>query len=53
MGVLVDLRGVATWHEISGTGEPVVLLHGAFTNGDFFALQVSGARRRGVDGSRP
>ena len=26
----VDVAGLRTWHEIDGTGEPVVLLHGAF-----------------------
>jgi len=26
----VDIAGLRTWHEIDGTGDPVVLLHGAF-----------------------
>ena len=40
MGELLDVRGVATWHEVSGSGEAVVLLHGGLTNGECFALQV-------------
>jgi pimeloyl-ACP methyl ester carboxylesterase len=26
----VEVAGLQTWHEVSGTGEPLVLLHGAF-----------------------
>jgi pimeloyl-ACP methyl ester carboxylesterase len=40
MGELIDVRGISTWHEVSGTGEPVVLLHGGLTNGDSWELQV-------------
>ena len=40
MGELIDVRGVSTWHEVSGTGEPVVLLHGGLTHGDSWALQL-------------
>ncbi|MEW6154779.1 MAG: alpha/beta hydrolase [Actinomycetota bacterium] len=33
----VDLDGVRTYHEISGTGEPLVLLHGGMCTIDTFA----------------
>ena len=26
----VEVAGLRTWHEVTGQGEPVVLLHGAF-----------------------
>ena len=52
MGELLDLRGVATWHEVSGSGAPVVLLHGGLTNGECFALQVPAGSGR-VEGARP
>jgi pimeloyl-ACP methyl ester carboxylesterase len=26
----VEVHGLRTWHEVTGAGQPVVLLHGAF-----------------------
>ena len=37
----VDLDGVRTYHEISGTGEPLVLLHGGMCTIDTFAELAS------------
>ena len=31
MGTYVDVNGLRTWHEVSGDGHPVMLLHGAFS----------------------
>jgi pimeloyl-ACP methyl ester carboxylesterase len=31
VGSYVDVNGLRTWHEVSGDGHPVVLLHGAFS----------------------
>ena len=36
----VDVNGLATWHEVSGTGRPVVLLHGAFAGASSWAAQA-------------
>jgi pimeloyl-ACP methyl ester carboxylesterase len=36
----VDVAGMRTWHEVTGTGEPVVLLHGAFGGASSFAGQT-------------
>ncbi|HEY6742291.1 MAG TPA: alpha/beta hydrolase [Lapillicoccus sp.] len=36
----VDVAGLRTWHEISGAGEPVVLLHGAFGGASSFFAQT-------------
>jgi pimeloyl-ACP methyl ester carboxylesterase len=36
----VDIDGVATYYERSGTGEPLVLLHGAFSGAESFAAQT-------------
>ncbi len=39
MGYL-DVGGRSTWHEVSGAGEPVVLLHGAFAGATSWFAQV-------------
>lgn len=36
----VDVDGLRVWHEVSGTGEPVALLHGAFAGASSFAAQT-------------
>ncbi len=36
----VDVAGLRTWHEVSGDGEPVVLLHGAFAGASSFCAQT-------------
>jgi len=36
----VDIAGVRTYYEVSGQGEPVVLLHGALSGADGWSLQV-------------
>lgn len=36
----LDVAGLRTWHEISGAGEPVVLLHGAFGGASSFFAQT-------------
>jgi pimeloyl-ACP methyl ester carboxylesterase len=36
----VDVDGLPTWHEVSGDGEPVVLLHGAFSGAASWFGQV-------------
>jgi len=36
----IDVAGLHTWHEISGQGEPVVLLHGAFAGASSWFSQT-------------
>jgi pimeloyl-ACP methyl ester carboxylesterase len=36
----VDVDGLATWHEVHGSGRPVVLLHGAFGGAASWSFQV-------------
>jgi pimeloyl-ACP methyl ester carboxylesterase len=36
----VDVAGLRTWHELTGDGEPVVLLHGAFGGASSFFGQT-------------
>lgn len=36
----VDVAGRRVWHEVTGDGEPVVLLHGAFAGASSFAAQT-------------
>jgi pimeloyl-ACP methyl ester carboxylesterase len=43
----VDVNGLATWHEVRGEGEPVVLLHGAFAGASSRAAQAPALARAG------
>jgi pimeloyl-ACP methyl ester carboxylesterase len=36
----VDVAGLRTWHEVSGAGDPVVLLHGGFVGASSWAGQA-------------
>jgi pimeloyl-ACP methyl ester carboxylesterase len=36
----VEVAGHQVWHEVSGSGDPVVLLHGAFSGASSFAAQA-------------
>jgi pimeloyl-ACP methyl ester carboxylesterase len=36
----VDVNGLATWHEVLGDGQPVVLLHGAFAGASSWSAQA-------------
>jgi pimeloyl-ACP methyl ester carboxylesterase len=36
----LDVAGQRTWHEVTGDGDPVVLLHGAFSGALSFAAQT-------------
>jgi pimeloyl-ACP methyl ester carboxylesterase len=36
----VDVAGLQTWHEVTGEGEPLVLLHGGFASGSSFFEQT-------------
>jgi pimeloyl-ACP methyl ester carboxylesterase len=36
----VDIGGMRVWHEVSGVGEPLVLLHGGFAAASSFAAQT-------------
>jgi len=36
----LEVDGRQVWHEVSGTGDPVVLLHGAFAGASSFAAQT-------------
>jgi pimeloyl-ACP methyl ester carboxylesterase len=36
----VDVNGLPTWHEVSGEGVPVVLLHGAFAGASSWSAQA-------------
>ncbi len=37
----VDVAGVSTYYEVSGQGDPVVMLHGALSGADGWSLQVA------------
>jgi pimeloyl-ACP methyl ester carboxylesterase len=43
----VDVNGLATWHEVRGEGEPVVLLHGAFAGASSWVAQAPALARAG------
>ena len=36
----IEVAGLRTWHEVTGQGEPVVLLHGAFGGATSFFAQT-------------
>lgn len=36
----VEVHGLRTWHEVTGAGQPVVLLHGAFAGASSWAAQT-------------
>jgi pimeloyl-ACP methyl ester carboxylesterase len=36
----IDVAGLRTWHEVSGGGDPLVLLHGAFVGASSFFAQT-------------
>lgn len=36
----IEVGGLRTWREVSGEGEPVVLLHGAFASASSFFAQT-------------
>ena len=36
----VEVRGLRTWHEVTGAGQPVVLLHGAFAGATSWSAQA-------------
>jgi pimeloyl-ACP methyl ester carboxylesterase len=36
----IDVAGVQVWHEVTGSGPPLVLLHGAFAGASSFAAQT-------------
>jgi pimeloyl-ACP methyl ester carboxylesterase len=43
----VDVDRVPTWHEVSGAGRPVVLLHGAFAGASSWSAQAPALVRAG------
>jgi pimeloyl-ACP methyl ester carboxylesterase len=43
----VDVNGLRTWHEVSGAGRPVVLLHGGFAGASSWAAQAPALVRAG------
>jgi pimeloyl-ACP methyl ester carboxylesterase len=36
----IEVAGLRTWHEVSGAGDPVVLLHGAFAGASSWFAQI-------------
>lgn len=42
MGDYIDVRGVRTWYDVRGTGEPLVLLHGGFSDSRDFEPNLAG-----------
>ena len=36
----IEVAGLRTWHEVTGEGEPVALLHGAFGGATSFFAQT-------------
>jgi hypothetical protein len=47
----VDVGGLRTWHEMTGEGEPLVLLHGAFGGAAFVVEPDRGTGSGGLPGS--
>jgi len=45
-GEYVDIDGVATYYEVSGAGDPVVLLHGGLATAETFDLQTAALAER-------
>lgn len=43
----LEVAGHRIWHEVTGSGDPVVLLHGAFTGATSFAAQAPYLERAG------
>jgi alpha/beta hydrolase family protein len=43
----VEVNGLPTWHEVSGEGVPVVLLHGAFAGASSWSAQAPALARAG------
>ena len=43
----IEVAGLRTWHEVTGDGEPVSLLHGAFGGAASFFAQTPVPRRAG------
>jgi len=43
----VDVNGLRTWHEVSGEGDPLVLLHGAFAGASSWSGQAPVLARAG------
>jgi pimeloyl-ACP methyl ester carboxylesterase len=46
MAQYVDVNGVRTWYEERGDGEPLVLLHGGFSDSRDFARNLGGLADR-------
>ena len=46
MGEYIDLTGGRVWYEESGTGEPVILIHGGAVDGRFFKDNVPALAER-------
>lgn len=40
MSGYIEVAGLRTWHEVSGDGEPLVLLHGGFLGASSYSRQV-------------
>ena len=36
----IEVAGLRTWHEVSGEGDPLVLLHGGFVGASSFFAQT-------------
>lgn len=41
MGQYVELKGVKTWYEVDGEGDPLLLLHGGFCTNETWGMQRS------------
>jgi pimeloyl-ACP methyl ester carboxylesterase len=49
----VDVAGLATWHEVDGDGDPVVLLHGGFAGASSWSAQLPALLGAGFRVYRP
>jgi pimeloyl-ACP methyl ester carboxylesterase len=45
----VDVNRLATWHEVHGSGQPLVLLHGAFAGASSWSAPVPALARAGYN----
>jgi pimeloyl-ACP methyl ester carboxylesterase len=43
----VEVKGLRTWHEVRGSGHPLVLLHGAFAGAASWSAQAPALAQAG------
>jgi hypothetical protein len=53
MAEYIEVAGLRTWHEVSGEGDPLVLLHGGFVGASSFFSQTPGLVEAGYRSMSP